>query len=203
MGLVVPLAGALVTLTAINVAVAAAPRFHSKGLQNVGVALMSDTTRLHVHAIFQVLAFTIVGCLRFGVAALRRAAPVHWISFVGVIGTIVWYAARPLPTGAEGVLEGCTDFLAAASAILTVNAITRSSEREPKIFDVPATLSLVCGLGIPALIGFWRPETNQQMEEYSWGHPWLLPSYGIAFLAQLTGRGLLSPSLSSSAASKS
>jgi hypothetical protein len=179
MGLVAPLAGSLVTTTAIDIA-AGASRFYSRGLPSVGAVLIVDVTRSHQHAVLQILALTMLGSLRFGVAALRKAAPVQWIFFGALIGTIVWYATQPPTNGMEGMLELSTNFLAAASAILTVGALTRSGVREPKMFDVAATLSLACGLGTPAFARFWWPEIDD-----SWGHPWLLPTYAIAFVAHL------------------
>ena len=183
-GIVVPLAGSLAIVTALNVATHASSFYRPSGPANIAMALISGASHTAERAILLIFAVTILGVLRFSVARLKEAAAVHWIPFGCLISAIVWYAAHPDRANVDTLFEFCVHSLAAASAILTVDAIMQRSIRERKAFDWPATLSLICGIGIPAFIRFWQ----SGMAEDSWR--WLLPTYGITFAVCVVARAL-------------
>jgi hypothetical protein len=192
-GIVVPLAGSLAIVTAIDVATHASQFYRPSGPASIAMALISGVSRTRERAILLIFVVTILGALRFGIARLKETAAVRWVSpryawipFGGLISAIVWYAVHPDRENIDTVFEFCVQSLAAACAILSVDAITQRGIREPQAFDWAATLSLICGIGVPAFIRFWR----SGMDEDSWGHPWLLSSYGISFVVCLAARAL-------------
>ena len=190
-GIVVPLAGSLAIVTALNVATHASWFYRPSLNPNIAMALVSGVSRTGERAILLIFAITVLGVLRFSVARLKEAAAVRWvpprfawIPFGCLISAIVWYAAHPDRANLDTLFEFCAQCLAAACAILSVDAITQRGIREPQAFDWAATLSLICGIGLPAFIRLWWPGTAED----SWGHPWVLPTYGISFVACLFAR---------------
>jgi hypothetical protein len=156
------------------------------GFSSIFASLASGTTRERGKVILWIFDVTILGVLRFSVAALKEVATVRWIPprfswipFGCTVSAILWYSVHPVP-----IAELSTDILAAVAAILTVDALLRRKFHQPQLFDLAATVSLICGIGIPAFIRFWRPAEDW------WGHPWLLPSYGISFAVCLFARAV-------------
>jgi hypothetical protein len=188
-GIVVPLAGSLTIVTALNVATHAS-RFYRPSLNpNIVMALVSGVSRTGERAILLIFAITVLGVLRFSVARLKEAAAVRWvpprfawIPFGCLISAIVWSSVHADWEVMVPAAERSTEILAAVAAILTVDAVMRRQSHQPQAFDWPATLSLLCGIGIPAFGRFWWSS------EDSWGHPWLLPTYGITFMVHLVAR---------------
>jgi hypothetical protein len=183
MGVAAPLAAALFVMTILSVATYASG-FYRQGLfSNIFVSLASGTTRAREKAILLIFAITILGVLRFSVAALKEVATVRWIPprfawipFGCLISATVWYSVHSDWEIMMPVAERSTEILAAVAAILTVDAL------QPKAFDWAATLSLICGIGVPAFGRYWWSGDD------SWGHPWLLPTYGISFVICLVAR---------------
>jgi len=156
------------------------------------MALVSGVSRTGEKAILLILALSILGLLRFSVAALKEIAKVPWVPprvawflFAGLIGASVWFSAHPDRRWIDPVFERTTEILTAVAAILTVDALLCRKLHPPRAFDWPATLSLACAIGIPMSIRFWEPQIEDQYR-----HPWLLPSYTIAFGAHMLARGV-------------
>lgn len=191
MGITAPLAATLLVMTILSVATYASGLYRQGSFWNILVSLTSGTTRAREKAILLIFAVTILGLLRFSVAALKEVATVRWIApryawipFGCLISAIVWYSVHPDWEVIASVAERSTEILAAVAAMLTVDALLRRQFHQPELFDWAGTLSLICGIGIPAFIRFWWPVTAED----SWGHPWLLPSYGISFVVCLCTR---------------
>jgi hypothetical protein len=143
---------------------------------NIFVSLTGGSTHVREKTVLAIFAVTILGLLRFSVAALKEIATISWvplrfswIPFCSTICAIIWYSVYPYWE------ERSPEILVAVAAILTVDALMRRKFHQPKAFDWAGTLSLICGIGVPAF----------GMDEDSWGHPWLLPTYGISFVVSL------------------
>ena len=175
LGIVVPLAGSMVIATAVSVATHASSLYRPSGHANIAMALTSGVTRQHERAVLIIFALTIIGLLRFGAAALKNVAGgFHWLRFGCLFSAIVWCSAHADRPAIAFMFDATTQTLAAACAVLTVDAIMR---RKPPAWS--ATLALLCGIAIPAFCRFWWPDLNED----AWRYGWLLPSYGIAFLS--------------------
>lgn len=179
-GIATPLAATLLVVAILNMA---AYGCQLSGFSSIFGSLACGTTHARGKVILLIFGVTILGLLRFSAAALKEVATVRWIPprfswipFGCLICAILWYSVHPVP-----VVERSTEILAAVAAILTVDALMRRKFHRPHLFDWAATLSLICGIGVPAFIRFWRAGTAED----SWGHPWLLPSYGISFVVCL------------------
>ena len=193
MGIATPLAATLFVVTILSVATYASGFYRPGSFQNIFVSLASGTTHVREKAILLIFSVTILGVLRFSVAALKEVATVRWIPprfswipFGCLVSAIVWYSVHSDWEVMARVAERSTEILAAFAAILTVDALMRRKFHQPQAFDWAGTLSLICGVGVPAFIRFWRSGTAED----SWGHPWLLPSYGISFVVCLVARAL-------------
>jgi hypothetical protein len=191
MGITAPLAATLLVVTILSVATRASWFYRPSGFSNIFVSLASGTTRAGEKVILLIFAVTILGVLRFSVAALKEVATVRWIPprfawipFGCLISAIVWYSVHSDWEVIEPVAERSTEILVAVAAMLTVDALMRRKFHQPQAFDWAGTLSLICGIGVPAFVRFWWPGTAED----SWGHPWLLPSYGISFVVCLFAR---------------
>ncbi len=186
MGIGAPLAGSMVIVTVVNVATHASSLYRPSGNANVAMALISGVSRKSEGTVLFIFALTTLGVLRFGVGAMKTLAKVeeiparfHWLLFGCLFGLIVWCSAHPDRQIIEVLFDLSTETLVTASAILTVDAITHRTPYALRWIDWPATLGLLCGIGIPSFCRFWWAV----LDEDTWGHPWLLPSYGTAFLA--------------------
>lgn len=188
MGIAVPLAGSLLLVGAINVATAASPYYQPSLNPNIGMALWGQAARRAVGPRMLIVAVTLFGSLRFGMRALEEKLPGRFSLLAQgcSISAIVWFSLHPTTKGIETVFEFCTMALVAASAVLTADVIARRQLVRARRIDWVGTLALVSGLAVPACI---------RVAE-SWWHPWLLPSYGIAFTVCLFGRMVFHPRLS-------
>jgi hypothetical protein len=193
MGIATPMAATLLVVAILNFATYASGFYQPSGISNTFASLTSGTTRAREKVILLIFAVTILGLLRFSVAALKEVAKVHgtpprfsWIPFGCLMSAIIWYSVHSDWEAMVRVAERSTEILVAVAAILTVGTLMRRKFHQPQAFDWAATLSLICGIGVPAFIRFWRSGTVED----SWGHPWLLPSYGISFMVCLVARAL-------------
>jgi len=184
-GIAGPVAASLALVTVLSVATYVSRSYLPGSFQRIYVSLASGATRAGNRAVLLLFAVTMLGLLRFGVSALKQIATAHWTLFGCLISAIVWLSAHYDPEEVAPALKSTTEILGAVAAILTVDALMRRQIHPPRPFDWPATLSLACAMGIPMFIRFWRPQIDDQ-----YGHPWLLPSYALAFGAHMLARGV-------------
>jgi hypothetical protein len=205
MGITAPLAVNLLVGTILGVATRASDFYRPSGFSNIFMSLASGTPHVREKAVLLIFAVTILGVLRFSVAALKEVATVPWvpprfawIPFGCLISATVWYSVHSDWEVMVPVVERSTEILVSVAAILTVDALMRRQFHQPQAFDWAFTLSLLCGIGVPAFIRFWWSGTAED----SWGHPWLLPSYGISFVVYLFARAVARVSARSGAFSR-
>jgi len=192
MGIALPLFG---TLLLVGVAIAATYRagFYRPSLSpNILLALWGGAADSAVPGPMLLAVITMFGAIRFGAMALADSLSVHalgrwlrWASFVPIVGVTVWASFNqyaPSLMTALAVSAGC---LAVAGAVLTADAVIgkRPAEKMRKI-DWVGVAALLAGFAVSLYMSHcvaWAPPDP-------WWHPWLLPSYGVAFLVCLCGR---------------
>ena len=128
-----------------------------------------------------IFALTLLGPLRFGVRALEKASG-NWIICGCFMSAAVWLSGQADWERTTALFEFCTLSLVAIGAIQTANALVHIPE--PRT-DWTAGISFTLAVGGTAFIWFWYAPQD------TWGHPWLLPAYGLAFLTQLLCRAAL------------
>jgi hypothetical protein len=174
-GIVMPLGGTLLLVGIIGVAIIASG-FHVPSLEpNVPMALWSHAASSALPGRMLLAAITAFGAIRFGIRALVESASirplgVRWTLVLPgfLAGTILLVSADPwAPT-----FELLANVLAVVPAVLTADFVTRLWRVERVDLATPVyVLDWIVGAG-----------------DDHWGRPWLLPSYGMAFIVCLLGR---------------
>jgi hypothetical protein len=111
----------------------------------------------------------------------------RWVVFPPIIGAIVWASLHHFTDSLSAAFEVLVGCLAVAGAVLTADAVIgrRPTEKAPKI-DWVGVAALLIGLAAPMYMSYRMVEVADAW----WWHPWLLPSYGAAFLVCLVGRAV-------------
>jgi hypothetical protein len=190
MGIAVPLAGTLFLVGMIGVATIKSGLYVPSLDPNVAMALWSHAASGALLGRMMLAAISSFGAIRFGIRALVDSASIRPLGsrstlvLLGFLaGAIVLVSADPYaPT-----FELLTNVLAVAAAVLTADFVTRSWRVDrARRFDWIGTSALFAGLATPLFMPSWIVGAGDDR----WGSPWLLPSYGVAFLVCLMGRTL-------------
>jgi len=188
MGIAVPLAGTLFLVGMIGVATIKSGLYVPSLDPNVAMALWSHAASGALLGRMMLAAISSFGAIRFGIRALVDSASIRPLGsrstlvLLGFLaGAIVLVSADPYaPT-----FELLTNVLAVAAAVLTADFVTRSWRVDrARRFDWIGTSALLAGLTTPLYMPSWIVGEGDDQ----WWHPWLLPSYGVAFLVCLLGR---------------
>ena len=188
MGIAVPLAGTLLLVGTIGIATTRSGFYVPSLEPNVAMALWSHAASSALLGRMMLAAITAFGAIRFGIRALVDSASIRplgsrWtLVLLGFLaGAIVLVSADPYaPT-----FQLLTNLLAVVPAVLTADFVTRSWRVDrAQRFDWIGVTALIAGLATP----FYIPNWIVGADDNPWWHPWLLPSYGVAFLVCLLGR---------------
>jgi len=186
-GIAVPLAGTLLLVGTIGIATTRSGLYVPSLEPNVAMALWSHAASA-LPGRMMLAAVTAFGAIRFGIRALVDSASIRplgsrWtLVLLGLLaGTTVLVSADPYaPT-----FQLLTNVLAVVPAVLTADFVTRSWRVDGvRRFDWIGVTALIAGLATPLFTPNWIVGAGDDR----WGSPWLLPSYGVAFLVCLLGR---------------
>jgi len=192
MGIAVPLGGTLLLVGIIGVATMESGLRRQGGEPNVAMALWSHAASSALPGRMMLAAITAFGTVRFGIRALVESASIRplgarWtLVLLGCLaGAIVLVSADPYGPTLERSFELLTNLLAVLPAVLTADFVTRSWRVDGvRRFDWLGVSALLAGLATPLYVPNWIVGAGDDR----WGSPWLLPSYGVAFLVCLSGR---------------
>jgi hypothetical protein len=187
-GIAAPLAGTLLLVGVINVALIAAGYYQLSPEPSVAMALWWHVARGALPGRMLVAAITTFGAMRFGIrslaeSALKRSLRSWWsLVLLGCLaGVTVWFS-YPMFEKPVDLLATC---LAVAAAVLTADFLTRSWRADRvRRFDWIGAIAVLAGLATPLYVPGWLAGADDN----PWWHPWLLPSYAVAFLVCLFGR---------------
>ncbi len=186
MGLALPLFGTLLLVGMIEVATFASPYYRPSGTPSVAMALWGQAARSAVPGRMLVTAITVFGAIRFGLRALNESASIksriRWVAIGLLIGVIAWCSLHSYEILLTA-LELSVRCLAVAGAVLTADVLIGRRPACIRRIDWVSAMALAAGLVTP----FCGRLLIMDVEE--WWHPWLLPSYGVALLVCLVGRG--------------
>jgi hypothetical protein len=172
-----PLAGALAAIAALNGATFSSRLYTPSLYPNLVMALTSGTSRAATNAVLLVLAISMLGVLRFGMSALKRATDNLWLLLGCLISATTWLAAHPYREDVQTLAQRTSETLPVCAAILTADAVLRSRDSDS---DWLSLVSLFLAVAILSFAHLWR------VEEYP--QAWMLPSYALAFAIQMTLR---------------
>jgi hypothetical protein len=175
-----PFACVLAAIAALNGALFSSELYRPSIYPSLAMALTSGTAHAGKNAIFLVFAVSMLGALRFGMSAMKRATGDRWFLLGCLISATTWLAAHPFREDVHILGARISELLAACAAILTADAVLRSRDSES---DWPRLVSLLLAISILTFAHLWR------VEEYP--QAWMLPSYGLAFAMQMTLRLLV------------
>jgi hypothetical protein len=185
-GMAVPLAGMLLLIGIIGVATIHSGLYRPSVTPNVAMALWSYAATSALPARMAVAAITIFGAMRFGIRALVDSMPRpflrnRWslVAAACIVGTF-WYSLRQDSPILDKPFQFLGNCLAVTTAVLTADFLTRSWRIDyVRNFDPFGVLALAAGVAT-----FYLP---------TWivgeGAASLLPSYGVAFVICVSGRG--------------
>ena len=181
LGVALPVAASVILAAVIGAATLASEAYRPSGSPNFAMALTSGVSKRGEKAILLIFGVTLLGPLRFGVRALEKASG-NWMICGCFMSAAVWLAVHPDWEHAAALLELCTLALTAICAIQTANSLVHIPQ--PGI-DWAGCISLTLAVATIVFTWFWYAPQD------TWGHPWLLPGYGVAFLTQLLCRAAL------------
>lgn len=189
-GIAAPLAGTLLLVGVINVALIAAGYYQLSPEPSVAMDLWWHVAHSALPGRMLVAAITTFGAMRFGIRSLAESASVRslrsWWSLVllGCLASVTAWFSFPM---FEKTFEPLATSLAVAAAVLTADFVTRSwlADRVRR-FDRIGVIALLAGLATPLYVPGWMVGAGDNQ----WWHPWLLPSYGVAFLVCVLGRSV-------------
>lgn len=152
----------------------------------VAMALSSRASRVFLPALLLALSITVFGVARFGIRSLvsmvssptlsRRSQLLILTGFIAAIaGCMLHYGVTNYPA-----LDLSVHCLVVICAVVTADVMARKRMALSRKFDWVGMAALSAGLVAP----FFLPKSFTRsaygiME--TWWHPWLLPSYAIAF----------------------
>jgi hypothetical protein len=187
-GLAVCLFASLLVVAGIDTATLASPLYRPSLSPTVAVALWSGVRESYVPALMMITAISKFGAARFGIRVLVDCLATPWLArpcrwafyfalFAAVVGQSLRYE-RMFPA----LFALSTTWIAVTAAVLTADFLAaRWRVRTSPGIDYIGAIALIIGGTAPSYLG----KSADQ-----WWHPWLLPSYGAAFLTCLSGRAL-------------
>jgi hypothetical protein len=190
-GFALPLFAALLVAGVIGVATWASPLYRPSMQPTVMMALMSGAAGRTVPAHAMIFAMTLFGSVRFGLRAMTDLVWIPafgrgfgWVTLACLTGAVAWCAVHRYTADFPGAFEiSLVECLTVAGAVVTADVVTGRRAGRARRIDWVGTGALLVGLAAP----WWMPRLMDVYVE-AWWQPWLLPSYGIAFLACLIGR---------------
>ena len=192
-GVSLPFFATLVFLGLTSVATHASPIYQPSLKPTVVMALWAHVARSSLPGRILVAAITMFGAGRFGVRMLAETVAVRSMkdrSKLAILAcladAITWLSFHQEAPTLLMAFEASITALALAAAVLTADLLSGSltALRVQRVNWV-GVLAFVAGSAVPICMPRW---THSVVE--SWWHPWLLPSYGVAFLVCLSGRAL-------------
>jgi hypothetical protein len=192
MGIVLPLFGTLLFLGIINVATSYSWFYRPSLNPNIAMALWSRVARSAMPGLMMLVMITMFGAVRFGARALAEAVSVgrgntlrQFVLPACFIAAIVWCSLNQDAANVVRLFEITATCLTVAAAVLTADSLTRQWRTEPAPrIDAVGLIALLTGLATPFCLPYWTGLGDADSST----HPWLLPSYGVAFLVCLLGR---------------
>lgn len=195
MGLAVPICAGLTIVGMLNVATHASPYYQPSLNPNIAMALWGKAASSSLPPRMMLTVITVFGAVRFGARALATVVSVPWLGqrtqrmlLACSIASIAWLSVRPWAAGLERSLELSTAILTVFAGVLSADAVYRNPKqvgRRPRI-DWVGTSAVFAGLIAAVAVNAWAAHGGWG----TWFHPWLLPSYAVAFMACLSGRML-------------
>ncbi len=191
MGIALPLFGTILFLGMINVATGSSWFYRPSLNPNIEMALWSRAARSAMPGPIMLVMITMFGAVRFGARALADSVSIgrgnplkQFVLPACFIAAIVWCSLHQDAAYVVRLFEITVECLAVAAAVLTADYLARQwrTGPAPKI-DVVGLIALFTGLATPFCMPYWTGIGTDSST-----HPWLLPSYGIAFLVCLLGR---------------
>jgi hypothetical protein len=191
-GVTLPLAGTLLLVGVINVATSRSPFYQPSLNPNVAMALWGHATRRALPGGMMVTAITIFGAMRLGVRALAESVSMRALG-IGMrlvllacfIGAITWTSLHQDFANLSTTFEWLATGLTVGGAVLTADFVTGKRRAEQVLrIDWIGVVALLAGLTTPFYLSRWMLNAAAD----PWWHPWLLPSYIVAFVFCLLGR---------------
>ena len=192
-GIVLPLGGVLSILGVISVVTSHSVIYQPSLFAGVNMALFGRASRNAVLGRMVILAFPVIGAVRFGMNLLRETVPGG--SKVGRASLLVissWIVALiPVYKGPVGggdsarVFEIFASVFVVTAAVVSADYLVKSRTGLVKRIDWIGTGGALLGLVVPFGLNWWRIAQDE-----SWWWPWLLPSYAISFTVCLLCRAV-------------
>jgi hypothetical protein len=182
MGVALPLFGTVLLVRVISFATYGAGFYRPSLVPNVAMALWSGAAGSAMAPRMMLTSITIFGAVRFGAKVLAEAVGSRVV--IAALGAMaVWWSVRPFDL-APAVFEVAAKCLVVVAAVLTAEFASGQRRDRARRVDWIGFGALVVGLAV----GFgWRWPIDDSINA-NWWHPWLLPSYAVAFLTCLAGR---------------
>jgi hypothetical protein len=189
MGIALPLCGALLLVGVIDVAVFASEYYRPSLNPNIAMALWGKAARTGLRGTMMIAAITTFGAARFGARALNDVVSIPalgkrriWLVLSVCIWASAWIAGHEWFIDPSTLFEISATSLAIVAAVLTGDFATgfRRDQRTP--VDWVGSAALLAGLATFTCGWFFDPSAER------WWHPWLFPSYGVAFIVCFLGR---------------
>jgi hypothetical protein len=154
---------------------------------NLGAVLMHGDSRRYWPMKAALIAITMFGLVRFGAWALGETASPRVRTLAMTFSGIAIAVMSPLNLELQArIMESLTLALIAVSGILTADAMICRWRRPRRVpIDLIGIVAFISGWTVPYSVPYlfwWFPDP--------WGHPWILPAYGVAFAACLAGRAV-------------
>jgi hypothetical protein len=154
------------------------------------MALWGGAARSGLPGRMLIVAITAFGAARFGARALtisvtagcfgRRTAKAV---FVCLIGTIAWCSLQQHVPALWALFDVSATALVVLAGILTADSVSGWRRVDQvRTINWLGTVALAAGSATAFCMPPWALAGD------AWWHPWLLPSYGVGFLACLLGR---------------
>jgi hypothetical protein len=181
MGLAIPLFGTVLLISVICRAVPAAG-YHRPSLSpNVAMALWSQAGSALAPRMM-LTCVTIFGAVRFGVIVLKEI--VRSRILLPAFGAIAAGCSLDFLYPAPAMFEVSAKCLVVVAAVITADVVLGGRPDRARRVNWVGTVALAAGLTIG--LG-WRPLIDDSLDP-NWWHPWVLPSYVVAFVVCLAGR---------------
>jgi hypothetical protein len=191
MGVALPIFVTLLLVGVIGVATHAS-RFYQPSLTpTVGMALWSHEARSALTGRMMITAVTMFGVVRFCAKALTEVAAIRtgtrwgWALLGCFVLAIAWCSLHIYAMPSAIAIDWSGRCLGVAGAVVMVDFLTkkRRVEEAPKV-DWVGLIAVLAGLATPLFV----PHEPLESASNPWWHPWLLPSYVLAFMVCICGR---------------
>jgi hypothetical protein len=193
-GLALPLFGTVLVVSLICIATARSEFYRPSLNPNIAMAMWGNAAARALSWRMMVAVITIFGAIRFGVIALAESLMLavlarRWRLIVSglVICTIAWISVHLNAGEHSTILELAVEGLVVTAAVITADFVAgRWRMPHSRWIDWIGVAALLAGLATPLCL----PHRMQGFGTDGWWHPWILPSYGVAFAVCLSGRAL-------------